>query len=60
MYCRAIDTEDHFIVTHEVTNLSSDRSQLAQVGMEAKGVLETDTFEAVADRGYFRGDEIVA
>jgi hypothetical protein len=56
----AVDTEHHLIVTHEVTNVGSDRSQLARVPKEAKTALQTDTLEAVADRGYFNGEEIVA
>jgi transposase len=56
----AVDTVHHLIVTHEVTNLGSDRSQLARVAKEAKATLRTDTLEAVADRGYFNGEEIVA
>jgi transposase len=56
----AVDTEHHLIVTHEVTNVGSDRSQLARVAKEAKAALHTDTLEAVADRGYFNGEEIVA
>jgi hypothetical protein len=56
----AVDTEHHLIVTHEVTNVGSDRSQLARIAKEAKAALQTDTLEAVADRGYFNGEEIVA
>ena len=56
----AVDTEHHLIVTHEVTNIGSDRAQLARVAKEAKATLRTDTLEAVADRGYFSGEEIVA
>jgi transposase len=56
----AVDTEHHLIVTHEVTNVGSDRSQLAHVAKKAKAALQTDTLEAVADRGYFNGEEIVA
>jgi transposase len=56
----AVDTENHLIVMHEVTNVGSDRSQLARVAKETKAVLRTDTLEAVADRGYFNGEEIVA
>jgi transposase len=56
----AVDTEHHLIVTHEVTNVGSDRSQLARVAKEAKATLHTDTLEAVADRGYFSGEEILA
>jgi transposase len=56
----AVDTEHHLIVTHQVTNVGSDRSQLARVAKQAKAALQTDTLEAVADRGYFNGEEIVA
>jgi transposase len=56
----AVDTEHHLIVTHEVTNVGSDRSQLAHVAKETKATLQTDTLEAVADRGYFSGEEILA
>jgi transposase len=56
----AVDTEHHLIVTHEVTNVGSDRSQLAHVAKKAKATLQTDTLEAVADRGYFSGLEILA
>jgi hypothetical protein len=40
--------------------IGSDRSQLARVATQAKAALQTDTLEAVADRGYFNGEEIVA
>src|SRR5882757_2768056 len=56
----AVDTENHLIVTHEVTNTGSDRSQLAKIAKDAKAVLQVDKLEAVADRGYFNGEEILA
>ena len=56
----AVDTEDHLIVHHEVTNVGSDRSQLASMATAAKEVLGVETLEAVADRGYFNGEEIKA
>jgi transposase len=56
----AVDTEHHLIVTHEVTNVGSDRAQLARIAKETKAALQTDTLEAVADRGYFSGEEILA
>jgi hypothetical protein len=56
----AVDTEKHLIVTHEVTNVGSDRSQLATVAKGAKATLQTEKLEAVADRGYFNGEEILA
>jgi transposase len=55
----AVDTEHHLIVTHEVTNVGSDRAQLARVAQATKAALQTDTLEAVADRGYFSGEEIL-
>jgi transposase len=56
----AVDTEHHLIITHEVTNTGSDRSQLSHMAKEAQAVLCTDVLEAVADRGYFNGEEILA
>ncbi|KRQ92370.1 hypothetical protein CQ10_08240 [Bradyrhizobium valentinum] len=56
----AVDTKHHLIVTHEVTNSGSDRAQLANVAKQAKAVLQTETLEAVADRGYFSSVEILA
>jgi transposase len=56
----AVDTEHHLIVAHEVTNVGSDRSQLANTAQAAKAALHVDKLEAVADRGYFNGKEILA
>ena len=55
----AVETENHLIITHEVTNSGSDRAQLANVGKAAKAVMQVDTLEAVADRGYFNSPEIL-
>jgi transposase len=56
----AVDTKHHLIVTHEVTNVGTDRSQLARVAKEAKATLETESLDVVADRGYFSSEEILA
>ena len=56
----AVDTEHHLIVAHEVTNVGSDRSQLASTAKAAKEVLQVEKLDAVADRGYFNGEEIKA
>ena len=56
----AVDTEHHLIVAHEVTNSGSDRAQLANMATQAKEVLGVDKLDAVADRGYYSGDEIKA
>src|ERR1700681_4736746 len=55
----AVDTKHHLIVTHEVTNEGNDRAQLARVAKATKAILQTDTLEAVADRGYFDSQEIL-
>ncbi len=56
----AVDIKHHLIVAHEVTNVGTDRSQLARMAIETKTTLETDTLEVVADRGYFSSMEILA
>jgi hypothetical protein len=56
----AVDTKHHLIVSHEVTNVGSDRSQLSRMTEQARAAVGSETIEAVADRGYYSGEEIVA
>ena len=56
----AVDTKHHLIIAHEVTNDGSDRAQLANIACRAMEALGVDKLEAVADRGYFSSDEILA
>ena len=56
----AVDAKHHLIVTHEVTNVGHDRTQLFNMAKQAKAMIGTDELEAVADRGYFKGEEILA
>ena len=56
----AVDARHHLIVAHEVTNSGSDRSQLYNMASQAKRALDVETLEVVADRGYFKGEEILA
>ena len=56
----AVDTEHHLIVTHEVTNVGHDRSQLSPMAKQTKATLEVDELDVVADRGYFSSEEILA
>jgi Transposase DDE domain len=56
----AVDTSHHLIIAHEVTNTGSDRAQLANMASHAKHVLGVEKLEAVADRGYYSGEEILA
>jgi transposase len=66
----AVDSESHLIVAHEVTNATTDRSQLASMATKARAALSEETEEApeeeakdaftvVADAGYYKGEEIV-
>jgi len=55
----AVETKHHLIVTHGVINEGSDRAQLSPVAKEAKTVLGVENLDAVADRGYFSGEEIL-
>ena len=56
----AVDTDHHLIVTHEVTNVGTDRAQLSGMAIKAKAVLDTDRLAVVADRGYFSSEQILA
>jgi len=56
----AVETKHHLIVAHEVTNEGSDRSQLSAMAKQAKATLNVEKLDAVADRGYFNGEEILA
>src|SRR5436190_11583175 len=49
----AVDTEHHLIITHEVTNVGSDRAQLAHMAKETKATLQATNLDVIADRGYF-------
>lgn len=55
----AVDTQTHMIVAHEVTNVGNDRAQLSPMAQAAKTALKVDNIEAIADRGYFSGDELL-
>ena len=56
----AVDTKNHLIVAHEVTNVGSDRAQLSTIATQAKAALGADELDVVADRGYFSGEQILA
>jgi hypothetical protein len=56
----AVDTKQHLIVTHEVTNVGSDRAQLTKMATTARDEMGKTKMQAVADRGYFNSTEIKA
>ncbi|WKL50890.1 IS1182 family transposase [Pseudomonas kielensis] len=56
----AVDTQNHLIVAHEVTNFGSDRDQLSSMAKQARDAMASETLAVVADRGYFKSEEILA
>jgi transposase len=56
----AVDTQNHIIVAHDVNNVGSDRSQLSSMASTARDALGAEKIEVLADRGYFKGEEIAA
>ncbi len=56
----AVETKHHLIVAHEVTNDGSDRSQLSPMAKQAREAMGVKELSAVADRGYFKSEEIHA
>ena len=55
----SVDTKHHLIVTHEVTNEGHDRRQLSNMAMKTREATGTAQLDVLADRGYFKGPEIL-
>jgi len=55
-----VDAQHHLIVAHEVTNIGNDRSQLSTMARQAQEATGVSDLTAIADRGYFKGEEILA
>jgi transposase len=56
----AVDAEHHLIVVHEVINQGYDRHQLAPMASKAQQATGCEQVTAVADRGYFSGDQVLS
>ena len=56
----AVDAEHHLIVAHEVTNVGNDRTQLEPMGLKARAATGCEQITALADRGYFNGEQVLA
>jgi transposase len=54
----AVDAKHHLIVAHEVINDGVDRDQLARMAEQALDATGTGALTVVADRGYFKGEQI--
>jgi transposase len=55
-----VDAKHHLIVAHEVTNDGSDRGQLSPMAKLARQAMGAEKLSVVADRGYFKSEEILA
>jgi transposase len=55
----AVDTEHHLIVAHEVITEGIDRDQLSQMAEQARDATGVEDLTVVADRGYFKGEQIL-
>ena len=55
----AVDAEHHLIVAHEVINQGYDRHQLAPMASKAQQATGCEQLTALADRGYFTGDQVL-
>ncbi len=56
----AVDTKHHLIVAHEVSMAMGDRSQLSRMSKQAQQAMGIEALEVIADRGYFKMEEIKA
>jgi transposase len=56
----AVDAKHHLIVAHEVTNVGHDRDQLSTMAGQAKAAMGVEALDVLADRGYFKGEEVLA
>src|ERR1700756_5275694 len=56
----AVDAQHHLIVAHEVINQGYDRHQLAPMAFKAQEATGCEQVTALADRGYFSGDQVLS
>ena len=56
----AVDAQHHLIVAHDVTNVGHDRDQLSNMAGQAKAAMGVEALDVLADRGYFKGEEVLA
>src|SRR4249920_3980831 len=54
-----VDAQHHLIVAHEVITEGVDRDQLAPMAEQAREATGIEDLTVVADRGYFKGDQIL-
>lgn len=56
----AVDIKNHLIVSHKMTNKGSDRDQLCDAASLAQKAMGKKNMTVLADKGYYKGEEILA
>ena len=56
----AVDTKHHLIVAHDVSTAMGDRRQLTRMSKKAQQATGIESLEVIADRGYYKMEEIKA
>lgn len=56
----AVEAKHHLIVAHEVTTFGYDRDALSTMALAARDAMRADKIEAIADKGYYKSEEILA
>src|SRR6201981_2849817 len=56
----AVEAEHHLIVAHDLINQVYDRHQLAPMAFKALQATGFEQITALADRGYFNGDQVLS
>src|ERR1700720_4616788 len=55
----AVDAKNPLIVAHEVITAGIDREQLTPMAEQARAAMGIDELTVVADRGYFKGEQVL-
>jgi len=55
----AVDAKNHLSAAHEVITEGIDRDRLVPIAEQARSATGIDKLTAVADRGYFKGEQIL-
>jgi transposase len=53
-----IDAKNNLVLDFEVTNEGNDKNQLDKMASRAKEILEVESLEVLADKGYYNPEEI--
>ncbi|MFZ1290233.1 MAG: IS1182 family transposase [Melioribacteraceae bacterium] len=54
----AVDSKHNLIVAHDVTSDGNDMNQLAPMSKQSKEILEVESLDVTADKGYFKEEQI--